>query len=329
MKRLVLSLLLSAAASASERLELDGKWRLDAAGIGSYAISFSVPPLSGKSARLVLDPAFDRSDVHLNGQAFSVYDALESDIADRLRRDQPNLLDISLKTPHTKLVAGAHLLIGPRVFISNQKIVATPASSGAQVVALVWITNVTENTVVTDVDCKASPEGGGSTTGLTVPPGTTRSVELHWNIAPDKVRLWDQDHPHLYQLATSIDAVSDSGDLQYNYLDSVSFGVRRIESRGGSLYLNGLPAKTEGSKLTWVDSDQIAAGSIHAADTEGRTVIENSTGDRALLRQMIERDWNHPSVVGWSIQDENDIAFVKALDPSRPVLVFDVSRKRH
>ncbi len=327
MKWLVLLLLIAGAAPASERLEFDGKWRLDTTGVGSYAISFSVPPLAGKSVRLVLDPAFDGADVRLNGQVFSVHDALETDIADRLRHDQLNLLHVSLQTARPGLIPSAHLLIGPRVFISNRRVLVTPASNGAQIAVSIWITNVTENTVVTDIDCNASPGGGGSTTGVTVSPGTTRSVELRWTITPDKVRLWDQGDPHLYQLMTSIAAVSDSGDLQYHDSDVVTFGIRRVESRRGSFFLNGNAVQSKGSKLSWVASDRVAAGLLAATDADGGAVIESSTGDRTMLRTMIERDWNHPSILGWRIRTEADVAFVRALDSSRPVLVFDLAPK--
>jgi hypothetical protein len=326
-KHIAFLLLFSALASASDRVELAGEWQFHAAA-GIYRIGFASPTLEGKSARLILDAAFDGAAVRLNGEDFSPSDALQNDIADRLHRDRPNQLQVHFESLRTSRVPGAHLLIGPRVFISNQRVIATPDAHGAEIVASIWITNVTENTVVVEIDCKASPDGGGSTTGLTVSPGTTRPADLHWTIPEKATRLWDQERPNLYRLTTSLAAVSDGGDLQYHDSGEAIFGIRKIVSRGGTFLLNEKTAETSSPKLKWIGSEEGTAEFLASSDAGGLAIIVHSTGDRSMLRTIIERDRNHPSILAWSIRNEADLEFVKALDPSRPVLVFDVVPKR-
>ena len=181
---------------------------------------------------------------------------------------------------------------------------------GAAVTASVWITNASENTTIVEIESKATPDGGGSTTGLTVSPGTTVAAELRWRIPSQTARLWDQQHPNLYKLSTSLTAVSDSGDTHYRDSDEVVFGIRRIEARPNS-----------DAKLTRIVAGEVTPEWLASADTSGLTLIEECAGDRSVLRKMIQRDWNHPSILGWSIHNRTDADFVKALDGSRPVRI--------
>ena len=346
--------LFSAIGFGSERSELLGSWRVktgagdstwsdpglddsnwDLAGSAKalppgsagnavwYRISFAVPALAGKSVRLILDPVFDGARAWLNGHEFwgvdRGSDALEFDVVGLLRSGPPNVLAVCLgrsKSVHP----GAHLLIGPRVFISNQRLTAIPndKGNGAEVTASVWVTNSSENTVIADIETAAAPDGGGAATGLTVSPGTTLSAELHWTIAPKSVRLWDQEHPNLYKLSTSLEAVSDSGDLHYRDLDETSFGIRKIDSHGGDILLNG---KADQS-FAHVVADEASPGFLTSADTKGLALIEDSDGGRSILRSMVTRDWNHPSVIAWGIHDQADADFVRALDGSRVIRIL-------
>lgn len=339
-----------AAAFASERYELPGQWRwtesrsdsgswfdpkLDdsnwntvaksapdrIAGPAWYRLAFSAPPMTEHSARLILDRGFDDATVWLNGRELwnreRGGDAFETDIAELLRNSQRNVLAVYLERAPAKIHPRAHLLIGPRVFISNQRVLAFPGlnNTGARLTASVWITNASENTAIVEIEARAAPDGGGSTTGLTVSPGTTAAAELHWSIAAWNVHLWDRQHPALYRLSTSLTAVSDSGDTHYRDSDEVAFGIRRIESREGQILVNGNPLPT-----SWLKAGETTPESLAAADASGLTLIEESHNGRPALRKMIQRDWNHPSIVGWSIQDGTDGDFVKALDNSRVVL---------
>ena len=346
------------AAFASERYPLQGQWRFTESRSDSgswfdpklddsnwllvtesalkrvggpvwYRFAFSAPSVTDRSVRLILDPAFDDASVWLNGRELwnrdHGDDVLETDIAELLRRDQRNVLAVYLEGARAKIHPSAHLLIGPRVFISNQKVVAVPGTkdTGAAVTALVWISNASENTAIVEIETKAAPDGGGSTSGLTVSPGTTTAAELHWSIAAQNVRLWDQQHPSLYRLSTSLTAVSDSGDTHYRDSDETAFGIRKIESRDGGILLNG--------NLLQASVTRAADGtpeSLASADANGRILIEESVGGRPALRKVIQRDWNHPCIVGWSIHSAADTEFVKALDSSRVVRVRATGQDR-
>src|SRR5690242_16217406 len=172
-----------AAAFASERYELQGQWRwtesrsdsgswfdpkLDdsnwntvtksapdrIAGPAWYRLAFSAPSMTEHSARLILDPVFDDATVWLNGRELwnreRGGDAFETDIAELLRNNQRNVLAVYLERAPARIHPRAHLLIGPRVFISNQRVLAVPGlkNTGAQLTASVWITNASENTAI-------------------------------------------------------------------------------------------------------------------------------------------------------------------------------------
>ena len=362
-KRFIAFVLLAGTALASERSEVHGQWRVKAGQSDSvswfdpnlddsnwdpigppsdgrsqiahvqdsahgpvwYRISFPVPALPGKSARLILDRAFDGARAWLNGQEFwgpaRGNDMFETDVAELLRHDRPNVLAVCLEGAKANVHPNAYLWIGPEVFVSNQKVTAVPNMTfgRAEVTATVWITNATQNTVTAGIESTASRDAGGSTAGLTVSPGTTVAAELHWTIPPTSVHLWDAEHSNLYQLSTSLTAVSDSGDSKYQDSEEVTFGIRRIESRDGGLFLNGKALQSSGAKFVHIVAADTPLEFLASADASGLMLIESSSGNRSILRDMVTRDWNHPSIVGWSIDEKSDADFVRGLDNSRVV----------
>jgi beta-glucuronidase len=157
---------------------------------------------------------------------------------------------------------------------------------------------------------------------------------------------------------------------------TATFGIRRIETRGRQLLLNGEPIrmgggnrhsdhpkyglidpaevidldmtlmKNGGMELSRISHYPVSTSLLDWADRHGALIIEecsnwgfmaaqlDSEGMRAKfkrqLSEIIERDWNHPSVIGWSVGNEyeSDVpagvrwtremsAFVRGLDPSR------------
>ena len=209
------------------------------------------------------------------------------------------------------------------MFISNQKVTAVPdmTSGRAEVTVSVWITNATQNTITADIESTASREASGSTAGLNVSPGTTLPAELHWIIQPKSVHLWDLEHPNLYKLSTSLTAVSDSGDSKYQDSQELTFGIRRIEARDGGLFLNGREVQTSGANFVHIAGADAQPEFLASADANGLVLIEHSSGNRSILRNMVTRDWNHPSIVGWSIDENADADFIRGLDSSRAVRI--------
>ena len=106
--------------------------------------------------------------------------------------------------------------------------------------------------------------------------------------------------------------------------------------------------KSAGMELQRIAHHAMAPGLIDAADRMGMLLI-GEAGNRNLqpsqlsdegmradfrnqMQEVVERDWNHPSIIGWSIGNEyasdtpegvawtrDMVAFSKQIDPTRPV----------
>lgn len=177
----------------------------------------------------------------------------------------------------------------------------------------------------------------------------------------EQIMLWDCDHPQLYQVELGIsngERISCSTGFRHLYFD-----------KNTGFWLNGVPTKLKGTcvhqghacvgvgefdglhefkikKLKEMGSNAyrtahhpVSKELLDACDRLGMLVMDEtrlmSTGeeDRAIFEQMIVRDRNHPSVIMWSIGNEEvgiqftdyaqkicrrmtDIAH--KLDPTRP-----------
>lgn len=198
----------------------------------------------------------------------------------------------------------------------------------------------------------------------TVPPRTTRT--LRHMIVVSKPELWSLASPRLHELNTRVVARDQIVDTV-----TTRFGFRTIRfDAGDGFFLNHEPLKLKG---TCNHQDHAGVGvavpdSIHefrirrlkemgcnvyraahhpparalleACDRLGMLVMDenrnfgSSPEHLAQLRAMVRRDRNHPSVILWSICNEEAIqgtpiaaniaramtAEVKRLDPSRPVM---------
>lgn len=218
-------------------------------------------------------------------------------------------------------------------------------------------------------------------TALVEPDVPAARLEL----AISEARLWEPAAPHLYAVRATLRPLDGSGGP----LDRLEerFGLRTVETRGGTVLLNGRPLYIRGAldQAYWPDtlytapSDEAIAREIRlakelglnllrkhikpedpryldAADRLGLLIwaepanpIRFTDAARAALRRdllaMIERDFNRPSVVIWSLYNEDWglpnlwsvpeaqswlaelYAEVKALDPTR--LVCDNSGWAH
>ena len=195
----------------------------------------------------------------------------------------------------------------------------------------------------------------------------------------ENIMLWDCDHPNLYRVVLSIDNGTKEG------LDRIecNTGFRHIafDTEKG-FFLNGVNTKMKGvcvhqghacvgsaeydglhefkiKKLKAMGCNAyrtshhpVSRELLDACDRFGMLVMDEtrlmSTGDedRAIFEQMIKNDRNHPSVVMWSIgNEEYKIQFTEQanyicrtmtsiahkLDPTRPtteaLLMWDVEKK--
>lgn len=190
--------------------------------------------------------------------------------------------------------------------------------------------------------------------------------ETETKMKASEVKLWNIDDPQLY----TVKAIYNSDTA------TATFGIRKVEVRGGQLLLNGKPVKAAGANrvidypgLGSLEPDSLVekdfrlmkeAGMIfqrlthytpneyfyQLADRYGMLIIaeagnwqltpaqmDNDTireKYRRQLTQMIHRDWNHPSVIAYSVGNEyasnepagqrwtrDMIAFGRALDDAR------------
>src|SRR5204862_2077566 len=78
-------------------------------------------------------------------------------------------------------------------------------------------------------------------TTLRLPAHAQTTVELATTLPADRVRLWDFDHPRLYNFETIVTA---DGKLLHAKTDR--FGIRKIEVTKDQFLLNGAPVRLPG-----------------------------------------------------------------------------------
>ncbi|MBL9208250.1 MAG: beta-galactosidase, partial [Opitutaceae bacterium] len=366
-----------------------------------YRHTFTSPPVAkGEHVRLAFGAVFRRARVWLNGELLGShelgYTPFEFDVTGKLKPGQSNLVVVCADNSVAKtfgvapyyqgdpwwddggIIRDVTLLIGPNVYVARQKVEALPdlATGTAEVRIKAWVRNTTEKPIVVRVSADIARENDW----LTLPPaegdvsvsaGATTVVELRQTLGKDQVSLWQLDAPVLYQLRTSIDG---------HARDTVRFGLRRFETRGSELLLNGQPVRLAGANrhasypgggqdepseiverdmqlmkaagfvfqrlshyalapaiLDWADRHGMLLiaenAAVYLAD-KGIETPERQAIFREQHREMIERDWNHPSVVAWSVGNEmaadtpagvNWVKIMRAhtlgLDPTRLVVI--------
>ena len=196
----------------------------------------------------------------------------------------------------------------------------------------------------------------------------------HVEFELDGISLWSCEAPNLYRVLLTL----DNGDRE-----ECNMGLRHIRyDKDKGFFLNGVPTKMKGvcvhqghacvgsaeydglheykiKKLKAMGCNAyrtshhpVSRELLDACDRLGMLVMDEtrlmSTGDedRAIFEQMIKNDRNHPSVVMWSIgNEEHKIQFTEQanyicrtmtaiahkLDPTRPtteaLLMWDVEKK--
>ncbi|GGN01891.1 hypothetical protein GCM10010967_40500 [Dyadobacter beijingensis] len=199
-----------------------------------------------------------------------------------------------------------------------------------------------------------------------IPAGTTAILETEAALTPAQVKLWDLDQPNLYEMKTIVGAdtlVSNFGIRKIEVGNAqlllngkpvkVGGGNRVIDYPGlGSVEPDWLieqdfrlmkEAGMEFQRLTHYTPSEYF---YDLADRYGMLIITEAgnwqltpkqmdndsmrTKFRAQFREMAERDWNHPSVIAYSVGNEygsttpggqrwtkDMIAYARELDPTR------------
>lgn len=197
-----------------------------------------------------------------------------------------------------------------------------------------------------------------------IPANSTKRVEMIINLTKEMVQLWGLDKPVLYSLTTSIEGIETTCPVNFGIR---KFEVRGTELllNGFPIRLGGANRIASGidfgqnDPIEFVEKDlrlmkeaglefmrmhhvPLSKAVLDWADRNGMLLIEEcatptdlfseeaTLQDKKNMREMVERDWNRPSVVAWSIGNEYESEtpegmkwskemkdFVLSMDPSR------------
>lgn len=202
---------------------------------------------------------------------------------------------------------------------------------------------------------------------VTVAAKSVTNVTASIALPRERVRLWHFDHPHLYTLSTRLTAGGQLQDEQSDRFgirkvevtkDSLLLNGERIRVCGfNRVSDSNTTGNTEPDALVRQDVDLMKRAGANFArlmhspqapnlldylDEKGFMIFAeipvwgeadpNMKTDNPLtkqwLQEMIERDYNHPSIIGWSVGNElkqhydfvdSMIKYTRTLDPHRLV----------
>lgn len=336
--------------------------------------------ISQKHLRLHFDAIFYQCRIWLNGKYVGIheggYTPFEFDITEFLQEGN-NFLAVEVDNAwgHTT-IPGARLgnepkhLVYPwweyggitrdvylvetgKVFVAKQKIEAEPdlKSGSATVKVKTWIRNTETSPVSLNVGLALrsgeekitlNKKNKEQSKSITIKPYSEETVTQTITLSSDQVKLWHFDHPNLYSLQTALSGSSDTFEER--------FGIRKIETKEGKLFLNGESIRVGGANRhsdhpEYASMDNEAVASIDMplikeasmvfsrlnhtptnkafmdwCDEKGYLIIAEPGNWQISPQQMadpvmrakfvqqmtelIERDWNRPSVIGWSMGNE-------------------------
>lgn len=203
---------------------------------------------------------------------------------------------------------------------------------------------------------------------FSIPPQGETIVELETTLAKQRVRLWHFDHPNLYRLTTQLSTDGKVVHEQSDRfgIRKVELTQDRLLLNGEPVRLNGYNRVSDSRKFGNTEPDELVKSDVDMMkrangnltrlmhypqapnlldylDEKGMLIWCEipvwggddpfvRTNDLTLPRQwmtaMIERDYNHPCIIGWSVGNEmkghfnyasNMMAFTRGLDPHRIV----------
>ncbi|RYY61644.1 MAG: glycoside hydrolase family 2 protein [Chitinophagaceae bacterium] len=210
--------------------------------------------------------------------------------------------------------------------------------------------------IQTLLDSSGKAVASSRTDGVTLLPW--KSMQVNSNLAVTQVKLWDLDRPYLYHLVTTLESGGKELD---RYETEFGFRTVRFDAKQG-FFLNEKNIKLKGTnnhqdhagvgaaipdELQYYRIKALKAfGSnayrcshnpptpelLEACDRLGMLVIDENrlmgTTDQMLddLKGMIRRDRNHPSIILWSVGNE-EWAIENSITGSRIVATLQAVAK--
>ncbi|GAB3868331.1 glycoside hydrolase family 2 TIM barrel-domain containing protein [Dactylosporangium cerinum] len=234
------------------------------------------------------------------------------------------------------------LTVDAAVRIERQHVIATPDLSTGAGSVVNWVTLSNTGAAARTVTVRSAFPWGTPSATVTVPAGGTAEARLDSGVAAGGFELWGLDRPTLYTCDTTVSEGSTvlHGKADRFGFRKVEVRGTALYLNGEQIRLNGynrvgddrVVGATEPTYLVRRDLDRMkAAGAglmrIHHvpqtpelldyADEIGMLLIEEipvwgsganldpaDETTRAELRDMIRRDYNHPSIVAWSVANE-------------------------
>jgi beta-galactosidase len=347
-------------------------------GAAWYRRTFDVPhQWTGQAVRIEFEGVFHSATVWINGHQAAEhlrkgYTAFTVDISPFIRADAENLLVVKVNnafdqemlprghssdwTPDGGIYRPVSLLVTPPVYIERVDVDAVPdlAAGSADLDITVVVRNSGLRRFEGAIDCEAVEDGTGlramrhpDATSIAVPAGETLSVHLPIATIAN-AKLWHFDNPNLYSLVVGLAGPGSNHQL------STTIGIRSIEIRNGSFYLNGERVRLMGVErmagsnpefgmaepTSWIDHDHHDMKELNCVFTrvhwpQDRRVLDYCDRHGILiqtevpawgydtfggmhdepspvimqngleqLREMIQRDRNHPSIFSWGLCNE-------------------------
>jgi beta-glucuronidase len=213
----------------------------DYKGRASYQRAFFAPAeWSGRRVRVEFEAVYHTAEVAVNGAMVGRhvgkgYTAFEFDITSALKLGAENRITVAVDNSFSDamlprndsydwtmdggMYRPVRLLVSPPVYLKNLAVDATPdLASGAATVEM--RAEIVGGGAARDVRYAIYEEASGKLVASGSGFGPARIA---------RARLWHFDHPHLYRAKLWLG----------EHLAETTFGVRRIETRDGGLYLNG------------------------------------------------------------------------------------------
>jgi beta-galactosidase len=251
-----------------DTLTVPGNWDTENAysnfvGTGYYRKEFKVPSNWESSIiRLCFGAVNQTSEVWLNGQYLGKhvggYTPFEFDVTGIIQPGKNNTVALTANNEYQRgawwhwggISREVNLERNNHQQIVWQQITSEPdfENGSASVSVAVKIKNYSDQEFsgILKSFVENSPEGTtlniNAEKGITVDANSEKIEHITFNLQPEKVKLWDFENPNLYQMNTSIET-TDS--LTVHKIGN-RFGIRKIETRGTKVLLNGKEIRLNG-----------------------------------------------------------------------------------